>query len=134
MSAILKTALSLNRSLYSSFHNVHSVLTFAQYTLASSSSSLDHHEAAKFSALSSHWWDPNGPFAPLHRLNPARCQFIREAICSARSIYRGMPEPLSGMRVLDVGCGGGILAESMARMGAQVWAGCGASGAAQEFT
>jgi len=45
-----------------------------------------------------------------------------------------MPEPLSGMRVLDVGCGGGILAESMARMGAQVWAGCGSSGAAQEFT
>jgi hypothetical protein len=89
---------------------------------APASASLDPHEAAKFAALSASWWDPSGPFAPLHRLNPARCKFIRDAVCSAHGIPRHTPEPLLGMHVLDVGCGGGILAESMARLGARVHA------------
>ena len=95
-------------------------LRSASTSATSVTSSLDPHEAAKFSALSKHWWDPMGPFAPLHRLNPARCRFIRDAMCSSHGIDHNTPEPLSGLSVLDVGCGGGILAESMARMGAQV--------------
>ncbi|GAX73793.1 hypothetical protein CEUSTIGMA_g1244.t1 [Chlamydomonas eustigma] len=85
-----------------------------------SHSSLDPNEAAKFAALSSHWWDASGPFAPLHQLNPARCKFICDAVCSANSFTRDCKEPLSGLKVLDVGCGGGILSESLARLGASV--------------
>ena len=117
MASILRLVLNLSRTWNACTpHTLRSACTKAE----SATSSLDPHEAAKFSALSSHWWDPNGPFAPLHRLNPARCLFIRNAVCSARGIEKDMPEPLTGMHVLDVGCGGGILAESMARMGAQV--------------
>jgi hypothetical protein len=92
----------------------------------STASSLDSKEAAKFAALSASWWDPAGPFAPLHRLNPARCKFIRQAVCAAPggwgAMNRDLPEPLKGLRALDVGCGGGILAESLARLGATVHA------------
>ena len=65
-------------------------------------------EVAKFSALANRWWDPDGPQAPLHVLNPARLGYV-----AAR-------QPLRGARVLDVGCGGGLLAEAMARNGARV--------------
>jgi 2-polyprenyl-6-hydroxyphenyl methylase/3-demethylubiquinone-9 3-methyltransferase len=65
-------------------------------------------EVAKFSALANRWWDPDGPQAPLHVLNPARLGYV-----SAR-------QPLRGARVLDVGCGGGLLSEAMAREGARV--------------
>lgn len=82
--------------------------------------SIDEQEARKFSALANQWWDPAGPFAPLHRLNFARCKFIRDAACAMLGLEHQHGEPLTGLRVLDVGCGGGILSESMARMGAQV--------------
>ena len=65
-------------------------------------------EVAKFSALANRWWDPDGPQAPLHVLNPARLGYV-----AAR-------QPLRGARVLDVGCGGGLLSEAMAREGARV--------------
>jgi 2-polyprenyl-6-hydroxyphenyl methylase/3-demethylubiquinone-9 3-methyltransferase len=68
----------------------------------------DPAELAKFSALAQSWWDPRGPSKPLHELNPVRMRYIEQIM------------PLSGARVLDVGCGGGILSESMARAGAQV--------------
>jgi 2-polyprenyl-6-hydroxyphenyl methylase / 3-demethylubiquinone-9 3-methyltransferase len=68
----------------------------------------DPAELAKFSALAQSWWDPRGPSKPLHELNPVRMRYIEQII------------PLSGARVLDVGCGGGILSESMARAGAKV--------------
>lgn len=82
--------------------------------------SLDPKEAAKFAAMSAAWWDPSGPFAPLHRFNPARCKFIRQAVCAARKLPQDHLKPLTGLRVLDVGCGGGILSESLGRMGAEV--------------
>lgn len=69
---------------------------------------IDPDEIAKFDDLAARWWDPQGDFKPLHDLNPLRLQFIEERT------------PLIGRRVLDVGCGGGILAESMAQRGAEV--------------
>lgn len=69
---------------------------------------IDPEEIAKFEDLAARWWDPQGDFKPLHDLNPLRLQFIEERA------------PLAGKRVLDVGCGGGILAESMAERGAEV--------------
>lgn len=65
-------------------------------------------ELAKFAALAQSWWDPKGPSKPLHQLNPLRLKYVEQI------------SPLAGKRVLDVGCGGGILSESMARAGAQV--------------
>ena len=69
----------------------------------------DPAELAKFSALAHRWWDPESEFKPLHAINPLRLDWIRERVGS-----------LAGKRVLDVGCGGGILADSMARKGASV--------------
>lgn len=69
---------------------------------------IDPEEIAKFDDLAARWWDPQGDFKPLHDLNPLRLQFIEERAA------------LAGKRVLDVGCGGGILAESMAQRGADV--------------
>ncbi len=73
-----------------------------------SPSNVDPREIEKFSALSSRWWDPNGPQQPLHVLNPARLDYVHKRC------------PLPGKRVLDVGCGGGLLSEAMARAGANV--------------
>lgn len=69
---------------------------------------VDPAELEKFSALASKWWDPNSEFRPLHQINPLRLDWI-DGIC-----------PLTGKIVIDVGCGGGILAEAMARKGGQV--------------
>ncbi len=74
------------------------------------SQNIDNTERDKFDAVASGWWDPEGPFRPLHELNPARLKFILDRA------------DLSGAEVLDVGCGGGILAESMARKGGLVTA------------
>ncbi len=77
-------------------------------------------EAAHFGALAADWWDPNGSSAMLHRLNPVRLQFLREAVDMH---WGGDPEslkPLAGKRALDVGCGAGLLCEPLARMGAEV--------------
>jgi 2-polyprenyl-6-hydroxyphenyl methylase/3-demethylubiquinone-9 3-methyltransferase len=77
-------------------------------------SNADPAELAKFSALARSWWDPNGPSKPLHDLNPLRLQYV--AGIAGRTSDTG----LAGRDVLDVGCGGGILTESMARAGARV--------------
>ena len=69
---------------------------------------IDHTEREKFDAVASGWWDPAGPFRPLHELNPARVRFIAERA------------KISDAQILDVGCGGGILAESLARKGGHV--------------
>ncbi|KAG2446267.1 hypothetical protein HXX76_000856 [Chlamydomonas incerta] len=82
--------------------------------------SVDAKEAAKFAALAAEWWRGDGPFAPLHALNPARVRFVRHSLAAAMGLDAGAPQPLAGLRVLDVGCGGGILSESLARLGAQV--------------
>ncbi len=86
----------------------------------SHSASVDPDEIAKFAALAGEWWDPAGKFAPLHRLNPARLTFIRDRIAAHAGRDPLAERPLAGLRVLDIGCGGGLLCEPMARLGAAV--------------
>ena len=81
--------------------------------------SSDAAELAQFARHAQHWWDPKGPFAPLHRLNPTRMDYIRgQAVRHFRG--RNPDQPLDGLTCLDIGCGGGLVAEPLARMGGQV--------------
>jgi len=84
------------------------------------SSTVDPAEIAKFSKLSEQWWDPKGKMAPLHKINPLRLTYIRDAAC--RKFDRNIKSLncLSGLRVLDIGCGAGLLCEPLTRLGAQV--------------
>jgi 2-polyprenyl-6-hydroxyphenyl methylase/3-demethylubiquinone-9 3-methyltransferase len=77
--------------------------------------SVDPGEVAKFSAMAAEWWDPTGKFAPLHKFNPVRLAFIRET--AARHFGRQGLRPFEGLALLDIGCGGGLLSEPMARLG-----------------
>jgi 2-polyprenyl-6-hydroxyphenyl methylase/3-demethylubiquinone-9 3-methyltransferase len=81
------------------------------------SSSVDENEVAKFASLADQWWDPRGPFAPLHRFNPIRLRFIRDV--AAKRFDRGTQEqtPFRGLSLLDLGCGGGLLSEPLSRLG-----------------
>ncbi len=83
-------------------------------------STVDPAEVAKFSKLSDEWWDPNGKMAPLHKINPLRLTYIRDAAC--RKFERNVKSLncLSGLRILDIGCGAGLLCEPFTRLGAQV--------------
>jgi len=91
-------------------------------------SSIDPAEVARFSAQAAHWWDPNGPFRPLHNFNPARLAYIRDRLCSHYGRDARASAPLNGLRLLDIGCGGGLVCEPMRRLGATV-TGADASGA-----
>ena len=79
------------------------------------SASIDPVEVAKFSALAAQWWDPAGKFAPLHKFNPVRLAFIRAQ--AAAHFGRAALRPFEGLSLLDIGCGGGLLSEPMARLG-----------------
>lgn len=79
-------------------------------------------EIARFDALADRWWDPNGAFRPLHQLNPVRLGFIVEALVAHFGRDGEAAQPLAGLGCLDVGCGGGLIAEPIARLGAQVTA------------
>ncbi len=80
----------------------------------------DPAELAKFEAMAAEWWDAEGKFKPLHMLNPCRLDYICDQIAAEFERDRAVTEPFSGLRILDIGCGGGLLAEPMARMGAEV--------------
>ena len=82
--------------------------------------SVDAREVAKFAALADQWWDEDGPFRPLHRLNPVRLGFIRDHLAERFERDIRAPFPLKGLRIADIGCGGGLLAEPLARLGATV--------------
>lgn len=83
-------------------------------------STIDPSEVAKFEAIAADWWDPDGSFKPLHLLNPCRLDYINAQIAAEFDREPGTRAPFSGLRMLDVGCGGGLLCEPLARLGADV--------------
>ncbi|MEM1268078.1 MAG: bifunctional 2-polyprenyl-6-hydroxyphenol methylase/3-demethylubiquinol 3-O-methyltransferase UbiG [Pseudomonadota bacterium] len=86
----------------------------------SSSTSVNSDEIAKFEAMAAEWWDPNGKFRPLHMLNPVRLDYITLQVAAETGRALSDPRPFAGLRLLDIGCGGGLLSEPMARLGADV--------------
>jgi 2-polyprenyl-6-hydroxyphenyl methylase / 3-demethylubiquinone-9 3-methyltransferase len=85
-----------------------------------STPTLDRDEVARFAKLGGEWWDPNGPFKPLHRINPTRLAYIRDQLCRAYQRNAKEANSLGGLSVLDIGCGGGLVCEPLARLGAHV--------------
>ena len=81
---------------------------------------IDPAEVAKFEAMAAEWWDPNGKFKPLHLMNPCRLDYITNQIAAEFDRNLAGPAPFAGLRILDIGCGGGLLSEPMARLGATV--------------
>lgn len=81
---------------------------------------VDPGEVAHFAALAAKWWDPNGAFRPLHQIGPVRLAFIRDQVCSGFERDRHGPAPFEGLSFLDIGCGGGLIAEPLATLGARV--------------
>ncbi|MEP5731686.1 MAG: bifunctional 2-polyprenyl-6-hydroxyphenol methylase/3-demethylubiquinol 3-O-methyltransferase UbiG [Sulfitobacter sp.] len=81
---------------------------------------VDEGEIAKFEAMAAEWWDLNGKFKPLHMLNPCRLDYITGQIAGEFDRNLASDAPFKGLRILDIGCGGGLLAEPMARLGADV--------------
>lgn len=81
---------------------------------------IDPAEVAKFEAMAAEWWDPNGKFKPLHLMNPCRLDYITRQIAAEFGRDLTAREPFAGLRILDIGCGGGLLSEPMARLGAEV--------------
>jgi 2-polyprenyl-6-hydroxyphenyl methylase/3-demethylubiquinone-9 3-methyltransferase len=86
------------------------------------STTIDPHEAAHFGSLAGDWWDPDGSSAMLHKLNPVRLAYIRDRIDQHWGLDEHDLKPLEGRRAADVGCGAGLLAEPLARLGAEVTA------------
>ena len=86
----------------------------------STGNSRDPAELEKFRRMATEWWDPEGKFKPLHRFNPVRLEYIRDKACTHFNRSSDHIRPLERLRLLDVGCGGGLLCEPMARLGAQV--------------
>jgi 2-polyprenyl-6-hydroxyphenyl methylase/3-demethylubiquinone-9 3-methyltransferase len=82
--------------------------------------SIDAAEVAKFEAMAAEWWNPEGKFKPLHMLNPCRLDYITTQIAAQFGRDLTAPRPFAGLRLLDIGCGGGLLCEPMARLGADV--------------
>ena len=88
--------------------------------MAQRQSSIDPDEVARFSALADRWWDAAGPFAPLHRFNPVRLGFIRDQTAGHFGRDIRAVRPFEGLKLLDIGCGGGLLSEPMTRLGFKV--------------
>ena len=81
---------------------------------------IDMGEMEKFTAMSDSWWDPTGKFRPLHLINPVRLDFVIGEVCKHFGRDRDADLPLKGLKILDVGCGGGLACEPLARLGAEV--------------
>jgi 2-polyprenyl-6-hydroxyphenyl methylase / 3-demethylubiquinone-9 3-methyltransferase len=83
-------------------------------------STASKEEVARFTAMADAWWDPNGKFKPLHQINPVRIGYIRDFVCAHHGRDANADKPFDGLKLLDIGCGGGLLCEPMARLGAAV--------------
>ena len=81
---------------------------------------IDAGEVERFSAMAAEWWNPNGKFRPLHKFNPIRLAYVRDQVAARFGRDPRAARPFEGLRILDIGCGGGLLCEPMARMGAEV--------------
>ncbi|MEM8700979.1 MAG: bifunctional 2-polyprenyl-6-hydroxyphenol methylase/3-demethylubiquinol 3-O-methyltransferase UbiG [Pseudomonadota bacterium] len=81
---------------------------------------IDESEVARFSAMADQWWDPTGKFKPLHKFNPVRLAYIKQEVCRKFGRDPKAADAFKGLRFLDIGCGGGLLSEPMARLGADV--------------
>lgn len=88
--------------------------------MATVRSTIDPQEAAYYERLAATWWDTSGPFWPLHRLNGTRVAYLRQQLAAHFGRDPAAAEPLKGLLLLDIGCGGGILSEAMAKLGARV--------------
>ncbi|MCG3268470.1 bifunctional 2-polyprenyl-6-hydroxyphenol methylase/3-demethylubiquinol 3-O-methyltransferase UbiG [Yoonia sp. I 8.24] len=86
----------------------------------SATNTVDPSEIAKFEAMAAEWWDLNGKFKPLHMMNPVRLDYITSQIAAEFGRDLTKPNPFKGLRILDIGCGGGLLCEPMARLGATI--------------
>src|ERR1700733_14361458 len=84
------------------------------------SATLAPAELDRFQAIASQWWDPRGKFRPLHQIGPARLTFLRDEMLRHFGRPSGGLRPLAGLRLLDIGCGGGLISEPLARLGASV--------------
>ena len=82
-------------------------------------STINEAELEKFNKIAEEWWDPNGKFKPLHKFNPIRIEYIKNNIIKDFNNSKGK-KPLEGVSILDIGCGGGLLSEPLARLGANV--------------
>jgi 2-polyprenyl-6-hydroxyphenyl methylase/3-demethylubiquinone-9 3-methyltransferase len=91
-----------------------------QSETSTAQTTVDPGEIAKFEAMAAEWWDLNGKFKPLHMLNPCRLDYITTQIAGEYDRDLKSDAPFAGLRILDIGCGGGLLAEPMARLGAEV--------------
>jgi 2-polyprenyl-6-hydroxyphenyl methylase / 3-demethylubiquinone-9 3-methyltransferase len=88
--------------------------------MAKARGTVDRQEVEKFARLAAEWWDPDGPMKPLHRLNPVRLAYVRDRIAARFGRDPAAPTPLAGLRLLDIGCGAGLLTEPLARLGPNV--------------
>ncbi len=87
---------------------------------AQKNGTVDDAEVARFSAMAVEWWDPKGKFRPLHKFNPVRLAYIKKMVCGKFGRDPKAADAFKGLRFLDIGCGGGLLSEPMARLGAEV--------------
>ena len=92
----------------------------AESSSGAAKSTVDAGEVERFSRLAADWWNPRGPMAPLHKFNPVRLGYIRDQAVMHFQRDRKRLDCLNGLRILDIGCGGGLLSEPLARIGAQV--------------
>ncbi len=99
---------------------MHSLLASTTEGRPAAGPTLDPREVARFEALAGEWWDPNGKFRPLHQQGPARLAFIRDSLVRHFGRTADTHHPLQGLAVLDIGCGGGLVSEPLARLGARV--------------